>query len=134
MKLLRIITIGIPLVFLVSAAIAGLAYERFSADRTKWAFSDINKSLSGDINAQRTLANCYKDGCTYAPPDPVYECAWRKTILQEENQNPVAADERAETRGCDRVRPFNRKFVTIALKEIAREMAAQNSKPKLVAR
>lgn len=125
--MLKVITIGVPLLLLVTAAIGGIAYEQLSADRTKWAFADVYRALEGDTSAQRRLANCYKVGCTYAPPDPVYECAWRQVILQELGPNKTAADEREERRSCANVHPSDRQFISIARKEIDRQMKQQNA-------
>ena len=128
--MLKIITIGIPLSFLVSAAIGGIAYERLSADRTKWARAVVYNALGGELDAQRKMADCYKVGCAYGARDPVYECAWRQVILQEDGHKKLSADVNAERQSCAAVRPSDHTFVNMARKEIDHQMnELQGKKP-----
>ncbi|AWN41712.1 hypothetical protein [Methylobacterium durans] len=41
----------------------------------------VSNAISGDIESQRKLAACYKEGCPPLPRAEIIGCAWRKITL-----------------------------------------------------
>ena len=127
--MLKIVTVGVPVGIIASAALAGLAYH-FVSNSTELVRSDMVRALSGNIVAQRKVARCYETGCIYAPQDLVYGCAWRKIILQEQREKPLTADVVAEAKTCKSVNAAQFQFVKRAMKAI-HNVLDSNSHPHL---
>lgn len=124
--MLKIVTIGVPVGVLLSAALVAAVYRPVSAARAQWTQSDFYRAYDGDVDAQRRVADCYKSGCAYAVADPVYECAWRDVIVKEQGEAATKLDEQSEIRSCKKIEKWDRQFVDLALKDIHREIERVN--------
>lgn len=68
--------------------------------------SDIQqRALSGDLIAQRELADCLTKGCRGIAPDRVQACAWRIVITASGGPGLTAADAEARRRICTILSP-----------------------------
>lgn len=71
------------------------------------SFSDLQqKAATGDVPAQRKLADCNRTGCPeLASPDPVLACAWRIVIVAGGGPQATPADTEARRRDCESLEP-----------------------------
>jgi hypothetical protein len=124
--MLRLISVGIPMAFIASAAGGIFMYSRLTAERTEWARADYYRALEGNVAAQVRMAHCYRVGCSYAAPDPVYACAWYQVIAKEGQTSTVARDERE---ACGAVNGWDRRYISVAVSEIDRELKREAPAP-----
>jgi hypothetical protein len=68
--------------------------------------SDIQqRALSGNLDAQRELAECLDKGCQGNPPDRALACAWRIVIMASGSVGLTAADAQARRLACEALSP-----------------------------
>jgi hypothetical protein len=90
----------VPILVVVMSCI-GIAYGAWSVLSHLRLRSDTrtqrNETISADINTQRHLAECYRDGCVEHRKSVILGCAWRLVIVEETHR---AEDVEAATRDC----------------------------------
>lgn len=68
----------------LAAALLGMPYVAPISTKPgqTMAASDLRQqALSGDLTAQRTLADCLATGCDGTPPSRALACAWRTVVV-----------------------------------------------------
>ena len=63
------------------------------------------RARSGNLEAQRELADCLTNGCHGAQPDQVLACAWRIVIVAGGIPGVTAADVENRRLACDNLVP-----------------------------
>ncbi len=66
----------------------------------------LEQALSGNLQSQRRLADCYRLGCSSElTPDPVLACAWRIIVVASGAPAVVQDDTESRRRDCESLSP-----------------------------
>jgi hypothetical protein len=101
----------LPGAVLIACALAGVAtslwvlfHDQFQSN---WR---PDQAYAAEIPAQRRLAKCYMTGCRRVPRDPVFACAWRN-IISNEDTKPSASDFSAVRQVCSHLSVSDRRWI-----------------------
>jgi len=96
------------------------ACEEHRAPAARGAPEYLHPALSGDISAQRVLADCYEkaEGCIGIPSDPAMACAWRGVRLASESPELALSDSTAFATACTSRDPTASQRASIAFADL----------------
>ena len=92
----------------LAAVLVGMPYVGQIATKPGHAMaaSDLRqRALSGDLAAQRDLAECLEKGCDGTPPSRALACAWRTVVVAGGSPEITAADVEMRRLSCQDLAP-----------------------------
>ena len=94
------------------------------ASHGETAMSDAlqKQALTGDLQAQRQLAETYRTGAKGTAPDPALACAWRIVVVASRHPDVTAQDTENRKRDCDGLDQAQQRAATAEAKALVQRL------------